>query len=231
MEASLAHSQRQERFCPVPGRALSDARLTALDHRVLACIAGADLFGANGQHCFLKQSAIALRVGSEKSSVCKSIKRLVEYGYLELVSVPKDKRKSGYKVVYDSRNDGAAMDFRSQRGSGVEENIVHPNNLDVDETRLDSWSGAQPTSSRAPQFQEEIQRDNAHLRNRNTYSIQTKEKKEGGGSSRHSLDAARDSVRDSVVAKLGGWTVAVDIPVAELNRLCDLELKGKLTND
>lgn len=87
-------------YAPVPARAMSDPRLSALDFRVLAAIAAHDRFGANGVGCYASHPRLAGLVGCHLKSLSRSLRQLAEYGYISGRSHPLNNRLRVYSVVY-----------------------------------------------------------------------------------------------------------------------------------
>src|SRR3954453_14679345 len=69
-----------ERWAKLAARAVGDRNLRALDVRVLACIG---IYAGPEGTAWPSQETIAQALGVERATVCRSIKRLREGGYLD----------------------------------------------------------------------------------------------------------------------------------------------------
>lgn len=90
-------------FAPMPLRAMSDVRLSALDHRVLQCIAFHDRMSSargKGQGAWASNRTMALKVGCDQTSLSSAITRLAKLDYITRERHHFDKRKHVYRVVY-----------------------------------------------------------------------------------------------------------------------------------
>jgi DNA-binding MarR family transcriptional regulator len=91
-----------ELFCPLPTRAIGDRHLSALDLRVLACIAKYDrrsLPTGKGRGCIASQGTMAEELGCDPTSLSKSIRTLLAAGYL-VSERQNDARLRVYRVDY-----------------------------------------------------------------------------------------------------------------------------------
>lgn len=101
------------RYTIFAARAVFDDRLTAMDVRVLAALG---TFTDRQGWCKPSQTTIAKRIGSNRTWVNASIKRLVDAGYVQAV---KQARESGaqtvnlYRVLMDMTAPEAAVDAAS----------------------------------------------------------------------------------------------------------------------
>ena len=66
MATGVMSSSKQQRFAPLPLRALRDQRLGGLHLRTLGIIAAFDRLGKNGSGCWASQNTIAKIAGVEK---------------------------------------------------------------------------------------------------------------------------------------------------------------------
>jgi hypothetical protein len=97
-------------------RIIGDARPSGLDHRVYACVSmhdGMSLKKDSGRGCYATFATLTAAIGCDASNLSKSLKRLVEWGYLtEERQV--DRRRKTYRVVFDFpegwRNDQQSID-------------------------------------------------------------------------------------------------------------------------
>jgi DNA-binding MarR family transcriptional regulator len=97
-------SKRTAVFAPLPLRAVSDARLSALELRVLAQIAYHDrLSGPRGQGrgCVASNVTLAEAVGCDYTRLSSAITSLVELGYIIRQQGQTDRRQRIYRVVHD----------------------------------------------------------------------------------------------------------------------------------
>ncbi len=79
---------------------MRDVRLSATDHRVLEAICGHARFGRNGRHCTASASRLAKLTGAHVKAVERSRRRLVEFGYVETIPSPHDRRRKSYAATY-----------------------------------------------------------------------------------------------------------------------------------
>lgn len=102
--ASAEDDKPKEQYCAVPVSAMSDARLSATDWRVLAVIAWHDRFGRNGIGCYARHEILSAETGVEYSSLSRSIARLVECGYISKTRHQLNKRLRVYRVMYNDNS-------------------------------------------------------------------------------------------------------------------------------
>jgi DNA-binding MarR family transcriptional regulator len=92
-------------FAPLPMRAIGDAQLSALDVRVLACLAVHDRMSGvtgKGQGAWASNEKLAGMIGCHYTRLSSSITRLARLGYLEREQHPLNKRLRVYRVLYNS---------------------------------------------------------------------------------------------------------------------------------
>jgi hypothetical protein len=96
-------------------RIISDPRPSGLDLRVYACVSmhdGMSLKKGTGRGCYATFATLTDEIGSDASNLSKSLKRLVEWGYLK-EERQTDRRRKTYRVVFDYpegwRNDQQSM--------------------------------------------------------------------------------------------------------------------------
>lgn len=106
----------KETFSPVPARAIGDARLSALDLRVLAAIASHDRMSKNGIGCTAGHGRLANLVGAHLKSLSRSIRTLAECGYVGGRANPVNPKSKCYFVVY---NEFDAALLKSTTGNEV----------------------------------------------------------------------------------------------------------------
>jgi hypothetical protein len=82
---------------------IGDPRPSGLDMRVYACISehdGMSLKKGTGRGCYATYATLTGRLGCDASNLSKSIKRLVEWGYIT-EERQKDRRLKTFRVVFD----------------------------------------------------------------------------------------------------------------------------------
>jgi hypothetical protein len=82
---------------------ISDPRPSGLDMRVYACISehdGMSLKKGKGRGCYAGYATLTARLGCDASNLSKSIRRLVEWGYLT-EERQRDRRLKTFRVVFD----------------------------------------------------------------------------------------------------------------------------------
>ena len=79
-------NSKQQRFAPVPLRALCDPRLGRLHLCTLGIVAAFDRLGKNGSGCWASQNTIAEKAGVDKTRLSHSLRDLREYGYISKTS-------------------------------------------------------------------------------------------------------------------------------------------------
>ena len=77
-----ASTGKQQRFAPLPLRALRDQRLGGLHLRTLGIIAAFDRLGKNGSGCWASQNTIAKIAGVDKARLSRSLSDLRDFGYI-----------------------------------------------------------------------------------------------------------------------------------------------------
>lgn len=106
---------RQERFAPVPSRALSDTRLSALELRTLAVIAAHDQFKRNGQGCYASHSRLAGIVRAHITNLTKAISRLIEFGYVGSMKRASDRRFRVYWILYTPEDESTFLGSKHRK--------------------------------------------------------------------------------------------------------------------
>lgn len=82
---------------------IGDPRPSGLDMRVYACISehdGMSLKKGTGRGCYATYATLTGRLGCDASNLSKSIKRLVEWGYIT-EERQKDRRLKTFRIVFD----------------------------------------------------------------------------------------------------------------------------------
>lgn len=90
-------------FTTLPVAAIGDDRLHAVDLRVLAAIAlhdGMSLVRGTGGGCYAKHKTLAEEVGIDYARFSKSLRRLREFGYVQVEEQSHDRRRKTMRVPY-----------------------------------------------------------------------------------------------------------------------------------
>lgn len=90
-------------FTTLPVAAIGDDRLHAVDLRVLAAIAlhdGMSLVRGTGGGCYAKHKTLAEEVGIDYARFSKSLRRLREFGYVQVEEQSNDRRRKTMRVPY-----------------------------------------------------------------------------------------------------------------------------------
>lgn len=90
-------------FTTLPVAAIGDDRLHAVDIRVLAAIAlhdGMSLVRGTGGGCYAKHKTLAEEVGIDYARFSKSLRRLREFGYVQVEEQSHDRRRKTMRVPY-----------------------------------------------------------------------------------------------------------------------------------
>lgn len=90
----------EERYAPVPTRAVAESRLTAVEFRTLAVIAAHDQFQRNGQGCYASHRRLAEILNVHITTLANAIARLIELGYVRGKKREGDRRFRVYMVLY-----------------------------------------------------------------------------------------------------------------------------------
>ena len=102
-KAPVNNKRGEEIFCPIPGRAMRDDRLTQAHWRLLAAICRFDGLGRNGQNCWASATRLAEETGLHEVTVRARLPQLEQFGYIERAYDKNDgRRKIIRKVVYNS---------------------------------------------------------------------------------------------------------------------------------
>ena len=88
-------------FAAIPVRALSDARLTGSDFRLLGAIARYDRFGRNNTGCYVNARRLAADAAIHYKHLGRQTQRLEELGYITTHPSETDRRRKIYSVIYD----------------------------------------------------------------------------------------------------------------------------------
>ena len=95
-----ASTGKQQRFAPVPLRALRDQRLGGLHLRTLGIIAAFDRLGKNGSGCWASQNTIAKIAGVDKARLSRSLSDLRDFGYISSELNPHKRWFRVHRVIY-----------------------------------------------------------------------------------------------------------------------------------
>lgn len=87
-------------YAPLPARAMTAEKLSALDFRVLMAIAAHDRFGANGTGCYASHTRLAQLVGCHLKSLSRSLLTLANAGFITGERHPLNGRLRVYRVRY-----------------------------------------------------------------------------------------------------------------------------------
>lgn len=90
-------------FTTLPVAAIGDDRLHAVDIRVLASIAlhdGMSLVRGTGGGCYARHKTLAEEVGIDYARFSKSLRRLREFGYVQVEEQSNDRRRKTMRVPY-----------------------------------------------------------------------------------------------------------------------------------
>lgn len=110
-------------FAAVPGRAVRDQKISGLQFRTLAAIAGHDRMGRNGQGCWAGRKAMASRIGCTETSFSEAISWLEKEGYIEVMVSETDGRHRGYRVVYDTAEDAKGIGARHKENGSANADV------------------------------------------------------------------------------------------------------------
>ncbi|MGI8704956.1 MAG: MarR family transcriptional regulator [Sphingomicrobium sp.] len=85
-------------------RIIGDPRPSGLDLRVYACVSlhdGMSLLKKNGRGCYATFATLTAEIGCDAANLSRSLKRLVEWGYLT-EERQEDRRRKTYRVTFES---------------------------------------------------------------------------------------------------------------------------------
>ena len=91
---------KQQRFAPLPLRALRDLRLGRSHLCVLGIVAAFDRLGKNGSGCWASQNKIADIAGVNKARLSRSMSALRDYGYISSEMNPDKRWFRVHRVIY-----------------------------------------------------------------------------------------------------------------------------------
>jgi len=201
-------AKRQATFAPVPTRAIGDGNLNGLDLRVLAFIAAHDRFQANGIGCYTNQRKMATAVGTDHTRLNKTLRRLVDAGYIEAQPHPMNKRLRVYTVLY-TEGDGAWM-----RGETVG---AHANNAD---RTVGAHANTAPETVGTPEGQVP---DNGERSRQNIF--REAENTSGRSRGRYTPEGARSADRGVTAGRQGEWSRDRGGTIAEQLRRLETDIR------
>lgn len=85
-------------------RIINDPRPSGLDFRVYACVSlhdGMSLMKGTGRGCYATYATLTAEIGCDAANLSRSLKRLVEWGYLE-EERQTDRRRKTYRLTFYS---------------------------------------------------------------------------------------------------------------------------------
>ena len=93
-------NSKQQRFAPLPLRALRDPRLGRLHLCTLGIVAAFDRLGKNGSGCWASQNTIAEIAAVDKTRLSHSLSDLRDYGYISSEINPHRRWFRVHRVIY-----------------------------------------------------------------------------------------------------------------------------------
>lgn len=100
---------KDQRFAPIPQRALVDVRVTITHMRVLGVIAAHDRLGRNGQGCWLARKELAALCLLDVTNLSHALSDLRRWGYITSETHPTDERKKIHRVLYTLADNDALV--------------------------------------------------------------------------------------------------------------------------
>lgn len=103
----MSKASDKRRFYCLPVSAIQDARLTALDHRILGVVAlhdGMSGVKGGGGGCYASYKTLTDIVGCDYTNFGRSVSKLIQLGYLSRDPQILDKRKFTLRVLYPGLN-------------------------------------------------------------------------------------------------------------------------------
>lgn len=99
----MSRASDKRRFYCLPVAAITDARLTAMDHRILGVVAlhdGMSGIKGGGGGCYASYKTLTDIVGCDYTNFGRSVSKLIQLGYLSRDPQVLDKRKFTLRVLY-----------------------------------------------------------------------------------------------------------------------------------
>lgn len=160
----------EERYAPVPTRAVTDSRLTATELRTLAVIAAHDQFQRNGQGCYASHTRLVEILNVHMTTLVKAIIRLIELGYVRGNKREGDRRFRVYTVLYTPDDEAAFSARLKQEYSDANgQSMVTNSPIDgfVQDVTNGNHSSTPPPiySSKRPKYNKEIYPPEGDLQN------------------------------------------------------------------
>lgn len=98
-------------FAALPLRAIGDTRLSALELRILGCVAFHDRMSSargKGQGAWASNETLAKRVQCHYTNLSSAVTKLAKLGYIQRDPHPLNKKLRVYRVIYDGEIAGLA---------------------------------------------------------------------------------------------------------------------------
>lgn len=117
---------KERLFYTGSARIISDPRPSGLDMRVYACVSlhdGMSLLKKTGRGCYATFATLTAQIGCDAANLSRSLKRLVEWGYLT-DERQDDQRRKTYRVTFESRDS-----WKNDQQSFVGETDNDPNEI------------------------------------------------------------------------------------------------------
>jgi DNA-binding MarR family transcriptional regulator len=95
---------KERLFFTGSARIISDPRPSGLDMRVYACVSlhdGMSLLKKTGRGCYATFATLTAEIGCDAANLSRSLKRLVDWGYLA-EERQNDRRRKTYRVTFES---------------------------------------------------------------------------------------------------------------------------------
>lgn len=97
---------------------IGDPRPSGLDMRVYACVSlhdGMSLLKGSGRGCYATFETLTARLGCDRANLSRSLRRLVDWGYLSEERQEDDRRRKTFRVVFEG---GESWRNRQQSSGG-----------------------------------------------------------------------------------------------------------------
>ena len=137
----MGRHESKPHYAPTPMRAIGDKRLTGEHWRVLAIIAGHDRFNKNGKGCCAWHTTLAREAKCSIKSLSRTLKILVELGYIEILPSPDGKHYRAYRVVYNDA-DAAITDRATGPDTDAHEALIDDGDDGSIGTNLGTYQGS-----------------------------------------------------------------------------------------
>lgn len=129
---------RERLFFTGSTRIIGDPRPSGLDFRVYACVSlhdGMSLMKGTGRGCYATYATLTAEIGCDAANLSRSLKRLVEWGYLK-EERQTDRRRKTYRLTFEtaetwqSRQQSAASGLIEIVGNELSGNCRNPPQTD-----------------------------------------------------------------------------------------------------